>query len=261
MDPTVSRIRSRPSRVALFITCLVDLVRPEVGEATVALLERLGLEVVFPADQTCCGAPAHHAGWAKEAESLARRWIEIFEPYEAVVAPSATCVALARLDYPRLLAGDPSWRARAQALGARTYELSEFLVDVMGVQDVGATFEGTIAYHAACHLLRLLGIDRQPRALLAHVKGATLVPLADPDTCCGFGGPFSVDMPRLSIAIGERKARVIEEAGADVLVTCETGCLLQLDGILASLARTRRRESEWRVLHLAELLAPGRMAQ
>lgn len=244
----MSQSTNLPTTIALFVTCLVDLFCPEVGEATVALLERLGLQVEFPEDQTCCGAPAYHAGWTPEATDLARRWIGIFEPYEAIVSPSATCVALVRQEYPRLLAGDPDWLARAEAVAARTFELSEFLVDVMGVTDLGARFDGQVTYQPACQL-RALSVDRQPRELLASVQSVKVAPLADADSCCGFGGPFSIQMPAISGAMAERKARAIENTKADLVVTCETGCLVQMAGVLS------RRGSSCRAVHLAELLA------
>jgi len=240
---------TNPATTALFVTCLVDVFRPQVGEATVALLERQGLRVEFPAEQTCCGAPAHHSGWQEEATRLARHWIRVFEPYEAIVAPSATCVATVRTAYPQLLADDPQWVARAEAVAARTYELSEFLVDVLGVRNVGARFQGRITYQPACQLLRLLEVDRQPKALLASVAGAELVYLPDGESCCGFGGPFSVDMPQISSAMAERKAKAIEGSEADLVVACETGCLIQMEGMLS------RRKSTCRAVHLAELLA------
>jgi L-lactate dehydrogenase complex protein LldE len=213
------------------------------------LLADQGITAAFPAEQTCCGAPAHHQGWREEAITLAKRWIEIFEPYEAIVAPSATCVAMVRQEYPRLLAGEPNWHDRALALAARTYELSQFLVDVLGVTSLDARFAGRLTYHPACQLLRFLQVDRQPRALLEAVTEAELVPLPDADSCCGFGGAFSVQMPRISTAMGQRKARAIERCEADVVVTCETGCLLQIDSLL------HQRQSTCRAVHLAELLA------
>ena len=236
---------------ALSVTCLVDLFRPEVGEATVALLEGQGLRVEFPADQTCCGAPAVHAGFREEAVALAKRWIEIFEPFATIVSPSPVCVAVVRDEYPRLLASDEPWRARAEAVAARTYELSEFLVDVLDVtrDSVGARFDGKITYQPACQAWRMVQVDRQPRALLAAVQGAELAPLADAAACCGFGGLFCVQMPQISTAVAERKARAIENSKADLVVTSETGCLLQMAGAL------NQRGSACRAVHLAELLA------
>ncbi|MCS6845294.1 MAG: (Fe-S)-binding protein [Caldilineales bacterium] len=242
----------RFSSVALFVTCLVDLFRPEVGEATVALLERQGLTVEFPTAQTCCGLPALQAGLPHEATELARRWVEIFEPYPAIVSPSPACVAAVRQEYPRLLADDEGWRRRAEAVAARTYELSEFLVKALGVADLGVQAGragGKVAYQPACQALRSLGGDGPARALLAAAHGIEQVSLPDEEVCCGFGGLLGASLPGLAEAMGDRKARDIENSGAEVVVTTETGCLLQVAAALA------RRKSPCRALHLAELLA------
>lgn len=238
-----------PTSIALFITCVADLYRPDVGDATVALLEQQGLTVQFPVAQTCCGAIAHEAGWQPEAIELARRWIEIFEPYETIVSPSPSCVAHVRFEYPRLLAAEPAWQRRAEAVAARTYELSEFLVNVLGITDVAATFRGKLTYQPACLQLRTLQTDAQARALLNGVQGSTVVPLGDAEACCGFGGLLSVRMPQIADAMADRKAKAIEATGADAVVTGEAGCALHLSDAL------KRRGSACRALHLAELLA------
>lgn len=235
--------------VAFFVTCLVDVFRPEAGEAAVALLESQGVHVAFPADQSCCGAAAFHSGWRKEAISLARRWIEIFEPYDAIVSPSPACVATVRLAYAGLLADEPEWQRRAEAVAARTYELSEYLVEVLHATGSDVRFDGKITYQPACQGLRAVQVDGLARSLLAEVAGAKLVPLPDGESCCGFGGLFSVQMPAVSAAMAERKAKAIEGTGADLVVTNETGCWMQLQGILS------RRGSSCRAVHLAELLA------
>lgn len=236
---------------ALFITCLADLYRPEVGEATVALLEGQGLAVEFPMEQTCCGALAHQAGWRPEALDLARRWIAIFEPFAAIISPSPVCVAHVRLEYPRLLADEPEWQRRAEAVAARTYELSEYLVDVLGMTALGAQFEGKVTYQPACQQLRMLRSDEQARALLAGVEGVEVKPLADAESCCGFGALFSAPpgVPPIANAMADRKARAIDASGAEVVVTGETGCVLHMAGAL------ERRGSACRAVHLAELLA------
>ena len=242
-------IEHQPTTVALFVTCLVDLFRPEVGEATVALLERQGVRVDFPMAQTCCGAPAYHSGWRDEAIALARRWIEIFEPYEAVVSPSPVCVAVVREAYTQLLADDPDWQRRAELVASRTFELTEFLVDVLGVTDLHASFQGKITYQPACQQMRVLHSDAQARSLLAAVQDAEYKALPDAEACCGFGGLFAAQMPQISSAMGERKAKAIEASRAHLVVTGETGCLLQMAGSLS------RRGSACRSVHLAELLA------
>lgn len=234
---------------ALFVTCLADLYRPEVGEATVALLEGQGLAVEFPLEQTCCGALAHQAGWRPEALDLARRWVGIFEPFAAIVSPSPVCVAHVRHEVPRLLAADPEWQRRAVAVAARTYELSEYLVDVLGVVDMGAHFDGEVVYQPACQQLRMLATDEQARTLLAGVEGAEVKLLADAESCCGFGGLFSSQIPPIANAMAERKARAIDASGAALVVTGETGCALHMAGAL------ERRGSACRAVHLAELLA------
>jgi len=238
---------------ALFITCLADLYRPEVGEATLALLEGQGVAVEFPLEQTCCGALANQAGWRPEALDLARRWIEIFEPFTAIVSPSPVCVAHVRQEYPRLLAAEPAWQRRAEAVAARTYELSEYLVDVLGVarDSVGAHFDGKVTYQPACQQLRMLRTDDQARVLLAGVEGADVKLLADAESCCGFGALFSAPpgVPQIANAMAERKARAIEASGAEVVVTGDTGCVLHMAGAL------ERRGSACRAVHLAELLA------
>ncbi len=246
----MSQATHLPSSVALFVTCLVDLYRPEVGEATTALLEGQGLAVDFPLEQTCCGALAHQAGWRPEALSLARRWVGIFEPFAAIVSPSPVCVAHVRHELPRLLAAEPEWQRRAEAVAARTYELSEYLVDVLGVTDLGAHFDGKITYQPACQQLRMLRSDGQARALLAGVAGVEERPLADAESCCGFGGLFaaSPDMAPIARAMAARKAKAIDNSQADLVVTGEAGCLLHMAGALG------RRGSACRAIHLAELL-------
>lgn len=240
---------SRSASIALFITCVADLYRPDVGDATVALLEQQGLAVQFPMAQTCCGAIAHEAGWQPEAVELAKRWIEIFEPYETIVSPSPSCVAHVRFEYPRLLAAEPAWQRRAEAVAARTYELSEFLVDVLGVTAIGATFRGKLTYQPACQQLRTLQTDSQARALLGQVQGSTSVPLSDADACCGFGGLLSARMPQIADAMADRKARAIDATGAAAVVTGEAGCALHMAEAL------KRRGSACQAVHLAELLA------
>ncbi len=249
----MSQSTNLPPPTALFITCLADLYRPEVGEATVALLEGHGLAVEFPLEQTCCGALAHQAGWRPEALELARRWVAIFEPFELIVSPSPVCVAHVRHEVPRLLADEPDLRQRAEAVAARTYELSEFMVDVLGVtrDSVGAQFDGKVTYQPACQQLRMLRSDEQARALLAGVEGAEIRPLADAESCCGFGGLFSAPpgMPQIAGAMADRKARAIDASKADLVVTGEAGCVLHIAGAL------QRRGSTCRAVHLAELLA------
>jgi L-lactate dehydrogenase complex protein LldE len=245
-----------PRRVALFVTCMVDMIYPEVGMATAELLERLGLEVVFPYEQTCCGQPAFNAGYRAEARALARRFLDVFDPLikqgvvEAIVAPSGSCTAMTSHFYP-VLFEDPAFaaeRSRAEALAAVTFELTEFLVDVLGITRTGSQFAGKLTYHACCHLLRELGIDRQPRALLASVEGAEQVELAGSDECCGFGGLFSVKNPGISTAMGQRKCLNLAQSGADVVAVCDVSCMTHINGLLT------RQAQRCRAVHIAEIL-------
>ena len=238
-------------RAALFVTCLCDLFFPEVGESTVRLLRRLGVEVTFPAGQTCCGQPAYNTGYTAEARDVARALIEAFDreaPGLPVVAPSGSCAAMVRHHYPRLFAGDPEWSARAAAFAERVYELSEFIVHVLGRTDLGARYRGVATFHRSCHMARGLGLVEEPLALLRAVEGLDVVDLPHAGECCGFGGTFAVKMAGLSTAMVDAKVRAVEETGAELLVGCDLGCLMHIAG------RLRRLGSPVRVLHLAQLL-------
>jgi len=235
-------------RVSLLVTCLGDALFPEVGVATVRLLRRLGHEVDFPAAQTCCGQPHFNSGYHDDARALARHTITAFARSPLVVAPSGSCAAMVKLEYPHLFEGDPSWHARAADLARRTHELSDFLVNVLGVEDVGARFEGRVTYHMACHL-RGLGLVSEPERLLRRVRELELLPLERADECCGFGGSFAVRFPQISGAMVRDKAAFIEQTGAGVVVATDSGCLMNIAGCL------RRRGSKVRTLHLAEVLA------
>lgn len=237
-------------RVSLFVTCLVDQLRPEVGLATVRVLERVGCEVHFDPRQTCCAQPAYNSGFRPEARRVARHFVEVFEGAEAIVVPSGSCTSMVR-HLPELFADEPEWRARAEGVAARTHELSGYLVRELGLTDVGARFEGRIAWHDACHGLRELGLREEPRALLAAVRGAELVEMKDAEACCGFGGTFSVTFPELSTAILDHKLAQLREARVDTLASLDASCLMQIGGRLA------RTGSKVRTLHLAEILAAG----
>lgn len=237
---------------SIFITCLADTFYPRTGEAMRALLEHLGVSVRVPRWQTCCGQPAFNAGLWDEARKMAGHMLQVFEAVEGdIVAPSGSCVHMLRRGYPELFADDPQWHERAVALAARTYEFSEYLVDVLGVVDVGATWQGTVTYHPSCHLARGLGIDRQPRALLAHVREAEIRELPNAEECCGFGGVFAAEMPEISREMLLRKIDNLDASAAETLVLADTGCRLQIAGGLHRLRKPQR------VLHLAELLAGG----
>jgi L-lactate dehydrogenase complex protein LldE len=232
---------------SLLVTCLGDVFFPDVGVATVRLLRRLGVAVDFPAAQTCCGQPHFNSGYHAEARDLARHLIRTFDNGRAVVVPSGSCAAMVKREYPELLHDDPHWGPRARDLAARTHELSDFLLHVLRVEDVGARFDGRVTYHMACHL-RGLGLLTEPERLLRRVRGLELVPLERADECCGFGGSFSVRYPEISGAMVQDKATFIEKAGVDAVVATDAGCLMNIAGCL------RRRGSKVRAMHLAEVL-------
>jgi L-lactate dehydrogenase complex protein LldE len=234
-------------KVSLLVTCLADALFPEVGVATVRLLRRLGVEVDFPPSQTCCGQPLFNSGYHGHARDLARHTIQTFDNGRLVVAPSGSCAAMVKLEYPELFHDDPAWHGRAEDLARRTHELSGFLVNVLQVEDVGARFEARVTYHMACHL-RGLGLQTEPERLLRRVQGLQYVPLERGDECCGFGGSFAVRYPGISGAMVQDKAAFIEQTGADAVVATDAGCLMNIAGCL------RRRGSKVRALHLAEVL-------
>jgi L-lactate dehydrogenase complex protein LldE len=247
--------------VQLFITCILDTFYPEIGQAVINVLERAGVKVAIPKNQTCCGQPAFNAGMRSQAREMAIQTIRTFEADpNPVVIPSGSCAAMLRYGYLELFAEDQAWLPRAKALAARTYELTEFLVDVLGVLDLGARYPGPLTYHSSCHLLREMGIDRQPKALLGKVLEANAaqaaasgpaqyIPLPHADECCGFGGVFSVEHPQISAAMLERKIANIESTGASTVVVCDAGCLMHING---GLHRQGKKPS---VVHIAEVLA------
>lgn len=234
-------------KVSLLVTCLGDALFPDVGVATVRLLRRLGVEVDFPQSQTCCGQPHFNSGYLADARDLAKHTIRAFANGQKVVTPSGSCAAMVKLEYPELFKGDAIWQHKAEDLARRTHELSDFLVNILHVEDVGARFEGRVTYHMACHL-RGLGLVSEPERLLRNVKGMDFVPLERSDECCGFGGSFSVRFSGISGAMVTDKAALIEKTGADAVVATDAGCLMNIAGCL------RRRGSRVRAMHLAELL-------
>jgi L-lactate dehydrogenase complex protein LldE len=238
-------------RVALFITCFNDLLFPEVGRATVAVLRRLGHEVEFPVGQTCCGQMHFNTGYREACVPLVRRFADVFAGFDAVVTPSASCAAMVRHHHTTVAAesGDASLPDAVAGVAPRVRELSEFLVDDLGVTDVGARFPHAVAFHPTCHSLRLLRVGDRPQQLLGAVDGLTLVDLPGADQCCGFGGTFAVKNAETSIAMGGDKVEAVEASGAEVLTSADTSCLMHLGGLLS------RRGSPVRVMHLAEILA------
>ena len=251
MVPDVSSrtAQSRPRRVALFVTCLVDLFRPSVGFAAVKLLEEAGCTVEVPPLQVCCGQPAYNAGDRATARDIAAQVIEAFEGYEAVVAPSGSCGGMLSHHYPGLFDDDPAMKARAEGLAARSHELMAFLVDVLGVTSVAARYEGAVTYHDSCSGLRELGVKQQPRRLLRSVHGLSLREMNTPEVCCGFGGTFCVKYPDISNAMVGEKSADIAASGAGTLLAGDLGCLMNMAGKL------QREGRPIRVRHVAEVLA------
>ncbi len=237
-------------RVGLLVTCLVDMMRPRIGFATLQLLEAAGCEVVVPGTQTCCGQPAYNSGDRTAARGLAVKLLNEFEACEYVVAPSGSCSGMVRSHYADLVADDPTLAQRMTALSAKTYELTDFLVRVARLKQVPGKFQGSITYHDSCAGLRELGIKEQPRQLLAQVPGLTLSEMQGAEECCGFGGTFSVKFGEISAAIAEKKCDCIRDGETDAVVGGDLGCLLNIEGKLR-----RMGDEKTRVLHIAEVLA------
>jgi L-lactate dehydrogenase complex protein LldE len=247
---SADRVSASVKRAQLFVTCLVDQFSPQVGLATAAILERLGVTVEVPDGLTCCGQPAFNGGFRDQARRMARHTVDVLTRSDApVVVPSGSCADMIVHRYPDLLADDEAYAQRARGLAARTYELSQFLVDVLGVTDLGARADLRVAYHPSCHTLRGLGVDNQPRALLRNIRGLDCRELPHEGTCCGFGGLFAVKMGDISGAMLQQKLSAIEESGAGVVVGADLSCLMHIAGGL------RRRGSTVVVRHLAEILA------
>ncbi|CCH18528.1 (Fe-S)-binding protein [Micromonospora lupini] len=238
-------------RIALFVTCLADTMFPQAATATVRLLERLGHEVVFPQEQTCCGQMHVNTGYQREAVPLVRRHVRVFDPYDVIVAPSGSCVGSVRHQHATVArrAGDVRLASRAESVAERTYELSELLVDVLGVTDVGAYYPHRVTYHPTCHSLRMLRVGDRPRQLLGAVRGLDLVELPAAEQCCGFGGTFAVKNPETSTAMLADKMRHVLSTGADVCAAGDVSCLMHIGGGLS------RLRTGVRTVHLAEILA------
>jgi len=235
--------------VTLFIQCLVDTIYPEVGEAMVQVLQDLGASLNCPTDQTCCGQPAFNAGYRSQARAVAQHFIEVFETSEVIVCPSGSCVNMVRHHYAELFRDDPQWLQRAQKLSACTFEFTEYLVDVLGIDDLSAAYSAKVTYHDSCHLLRGIGVKEQPRRLLRNVAGVEFIEMNDSDRCCGFGGSFSVKYPHISTAMVAEKVDNIIDSGADTVVGCDMGCLMNIQGMLS------RMGSNVKVMHIAQVLA------
>ena len=244
-------------KVALMVTCINDTLFPDTGKAVVRLLRRLGVDVDFPEQQSCCGQPMVNTGYLDEAVPVVRNFARAFAGYDAVVTPSGSCAGSVRHQHGIVArrSGDAALERATAELSPRTYELSEFLVDVLGVVDVGAYFPHTVTYHPTCHSLRMLGVGDRPERLLRAVRGLRLVDLRDSDQCCGFGGTFALKNSDTSVAMGSDKARHVVDSGAEVLVAGDNSCLMHVGGLLS------RQRSGIRVLHLADVLASTEATQ
>jgi L-lactate dehydrogenase complex protein LldE len=237
------------TRVSLFVTCIVDQAFPQVGIAITQVLERLGYQVDFPAAQTCCGQPAFNSGYPDEARTIARHFLNVFRDCEYIIVPSGSCASMISHHYADIFQHDPKLLAEVHRLEPRVWEFSRFLLEVAGVEDVGARFNGIVTYHDSCHALRELRIKAGPRKLLAHVQGLTLAEMDVAEECCGFGGTFSVKFPEVSGAMARTKIDSIQKTGASTIVSIDSSCLMQLQGVID------RAGLPLRTLHLAEVLA------
>jgi L-lactate dehydrogenase complex protein LldE len=239
--------------VSLFVTCIVDMVYPDTGMSVVTVLEHLGIAVDFPTGQTCCGQPAFNSGYRDDARAVAKTFLRAFESAQVILTPSGSCAAMIRHEYPALFADDPVWRAKAEHAASITWEFSEFLVDGLGITDLGARLSTPrkVALHHGCHGLRLLGLGTQTRVLADSVQGVEVVDGGDPEECCGFGGLFAVKMPDISTAMLQRKLSALRKTGADSVLTGDCSCLTQINGGLSRVGDTLR------ACHIADLLADG----
>lgn len=246
----VGRISSL--RAALFIPCYVDLINPEVGVSVVRVLRRLGVEVIYPEGQTCCGQPAFNSGFFEETKSVARHFLDVFEEEDCdyIVVPSGSCATMVSHYYPFLFKELPEERERSEAVGHRVRELSDFLVNVLGVRELGVRYEGRAVFHCGCHQRRELGVLEEPLELLRNVSDLALLEWENEELCCGFGGTFSVKMPEVSTAMADEKIKALEKSGADTLISCDSSCLMHLEG------RLKRTGHDTRILHLAQVLDP-----
>jgi len=238
-----------PRKVSLFIPCLVEHFLPHVGEATARVLSRVGMNVEYPGGQTCCGQMQFKTGYQAEARKMARHFIRVFRDAEIVVSPSGSCVGMIRHHYPGLLRDDALWLSHAESLGRRTFELTEFLVDVLGRDDVGAEWAGKAVYHDSCQISRVLGVKVQPRMLLSRVQKLEMVEMEHQETCCGFGGIFSLEFPVVSEKMTGDKVAEVVKSGAEFVISAEPSCLLNIGGYLAKMGK------DIKALHIAEVLA------
>jgi L-lactate dehydrogenase complex protein LldE len=236
------------TKASLFVTCLVDQLFPQVGEAVVNVLRRQGVAVDFPDDQTCCGQPLFNSGFRRDATKLAKRVLKQFEQSQYVVVPSGSCASMIKVFYPDLFHGDAKLESQARTLAAKTYEFSQFLVNILKVTNVGAVHDGKVTYHPSCHLLRELGAATEPETLLRSIRGLDYAPLPDAKVCCGFGGTFSIKHAGISEGMLNDKLENIKKTGASTLVACDSSCLMHMGGALT------RQGLNVKTMHLAQLL-------
>lgn len=234
-------------KVSLFITCLCDIFASDVGKDTVEILERIGCEIDFPESQTCCGQPAFNSGYLQDSKKAMKQMIRAFKDAEYVVGPSGSCVGMLK-EYPNIFEGDSEWEMQAKDLADKAYELTEFLVDVLGVTDVGSTFKGKVTYHPSCHMTRILGVKEAPTTLLRNIKGIELIDLPLKEDCCGFGGTFAVNNAAISTEMVKEKSEHITETEAEYLIGGDTACLMNIGG------RMTREGKQVKVLHIAQIL-------
>lgn len=234
-------------KVSLMITCMCDIFASNVGKDTVELLERLGCEVDFPEQQTCCGQPAFNSGYLEDSKEAMKQMMKAFQHSEYVVGPSGSCIGMLR-EYPKIFEGDPVWEKEAKALASKSYEVTQFIVDVLGIEDVGATFRGRVTYHPSCHMTRILGVKDAPLKLLQNVKGLELVELPVKEDCCGFGGTFAVKNEAISSAMTKEKSRHVSETKAEYLIGSDMACLMNIGGMM-------EREGKYvKIAHITEVL-------
>lgn len=240
--------KNNQTKATLFVTCIIDQLYPQVGVSVVKVLRRLGVEVEFPMDQTCCGQPVYNSGFTQEARSMAERVLQSFQDCRYIVVPSGSCTAMMRVFYQDLFRHDTELLRQARDLSGRVYEFSEYLVKVLGVEEVGAGYTGAVTYHPSCHLLREAEVREEPIKLLNRVQGLELRELSQAETCCGFGGTFAVKFPHISEAMLDDKVRSVMASEADTVVSCDMGCLMNIEGALS------RQGSDIKVCHLAQIL-------
>ncbi|MBU2451787.1 MAG: (Fe-S)-binding protein, partial [Proteobacteria bacterium] len=219
-------------KIFLFVQCLIDSLYPEIGNAVVTLLNTLGIPVIVPPNQTCCGQTAFNSGYLKEARKVAKHFIRVFEQADLIVCPSGSCVKMVRVHYPQIFQTDPEWMDRAKQISSKIFELTEFIVDVMGIHTIESRYQGKVTYHESCSIGRGLGIKQQPRELIKNIKNAEFIEMDDSARCCGFGGMFFLKYPEISTALATEKVANIIDTTADTVVSCDIGCLMNIEGLI-----------------------------